>query len=147
MPTLFARVDIVDSYALLAADIAAPVKDTVALLFPFLSPRVVPTAAAQKVAAVNPVGSDITDPVTGPERTCLRVGLTKVWRVLVVNQVLLSWSLEEVVFGPEGLDPATGFPVFFHYHFRCTIVLVLEVVTDDPEVWLRPPARLHFAAA
>lgn len=78
LPALFARVDVVDSYALLAADIAAPVEDTVALLFPFLSPRIVPTAAAQKVATINPMGSDITDPVTGPKGTCLRVGLTKV---------------------------------------------------------------------
>lgn len=78
MPALLARVDIVDSYAFLAADVAAPVEDTVALLFPFLSPRVVPAAAAQKVTAVNPMGSDVTDPVTSPEGTRLRVGLTKV---------------------------------------------------------------------
>lgn len=147
LPALFARVDIIDSYALLTADVAAPVEDTVALLFPFLSPCIVPAAAAQKVATINPMGSDITDPVTGPKGTCLRVGLTKVWWVLIVNQVLLSWSLEEVVFGPEGLDPATGFSMFFHHHFRSAIVLVLEVVTDDPEVWLRPPAGLHLAAA
>lgn len=37
--------------------------------------------------------------------------------------------------------------MFFHHHFRSAVVLVLEVVPDDPEVWLRPPAGLHFAAA
>lgn len=139
--------DIVDSYALLAADVAAPVEDTVALLFPFLSPRVVPAAAAQEVAAVDAVRGDVADPVAGPEGACLGVGLTKVGRVLVVNQVFLSRGLEEVVFGPEGLHPAAGFAVLLHHHFRGAVVLVLEVVADNPEVWLGPPAGLHFTAA
>jgi len=50
---LFACVYIVDTRALLTADVAAPVEDAVALLFAFLSPGVVAAAAAQKVAALD----------------------------------------------------------------------------------------------
>lgn len=139
--------DIVDSYALLAADVAAPVEDTVTLFFPFLSPRVVPAAAAQEVAAVDPVGSDVADPVAGPKGACLRVGLAKIWRVFIVNQVLLSRGLEEVVFGPQGLDPAAGFAVFLHHHLGRAVVFVLEVIANDPEVRLGPPAGLDLTAA
>lgn len=47
-----ARVHVVDTHALLTADVAAPVEDAVAFLFPLLSPGVVASAAAQQVAAL-----------------------------------------------------------------------------------------------
>lgn len=37
--------------------------------------------------------------------------------------------------------------MFFHHHFRSAVVFVLQVIPDDPEVRLRPPAGLHFTAA
>ena len=45
--------DGVDTYALLAAHIAAPVEDAVALLLPFLSPGVVAPTAAQQLTEVQ----------------------------------------------------------------------------------------------
>lgn len=37
--------------------------------------------------------------------------------------------------------------MFLHYHLRSAVILILHVVSDDPEVRLRPPARLDLTAA
>lgn len=82
---LLAGVHIIDSDALLAADIAAPVEDAVAFLFPLLRPRVVATATAQQIAAIDAMGGDIASPVPGAKGARLWVGLTKVGGVLIVD--------------------------------------------------------------
>lgn len=146
-PVLLARMDVVDSYALLAADVAAPVEDAVTFLLPFLSPRVVAAPAAQEVTTVYAVRGDVTDPVPGTKGTCFGIGLAEVRGVLIVDQISFSRCFEEVIFGTERLHPAARLPVLFHDHFRSTVVFVLQVVTDDPEVRLGPPAGLHLAAA
>lgn len=114
--SLLAGVYIIDSDALLAADVAAPVEDAVALLLPLLRPRVVATATAEQITAVDAVGGDIASPVPGAERARLWVGLTKVGGVLIVDQVPLSGRLEERVLGPQSLHPASGLPVLLHHH-------------------------------
>lgn len=70
--------DIIDPYALLTADVAAPMEDTMALLLPLLSPCVVSSPAAQEVATINPMGSDVADPVAGAKGASLRVWLAEV---------------------------------------------------------------------
>lgn len=62
-----ARVDVVDAHTLLAADVAAPVEDAVALLLALLSLGVVASAAAQQVAALYAVRRHIAGSVTSPE--------------------------------------------------------------------------------
>lgn len=37
--------------------------------------------------------------------------------------------------------------MLLHHHLRGAVVLVLQVVTQHAEIWLRPPARLHLAAS
>lgn len=54
--------------------------------------------------------------------------------------------LEEVVLDPQRLHPAPGLAVLLHHHLGGAVVLVLQVVTQRAEVWLRPPARLDLAA-
>lgn len=138
---------IVDTNALLAADIAAPVEDAMAFLLPLLRPRVVAPATAQQIAAIDAMGSDVASPVPGTKGARLWVGLTKVGGVLVVDQVPLSGRLEECILGPQGLHPASGLPMLLHHHLGGTVVLVLEEVANGTEVGLGPPAGLHLAAA
>lgn len=145
--SLLAGVDIIDSYTLLTADIAAPVENAVTLLLPLLSPSVVASAAAQQVTPVYAVGRQVADAIPSAEGAGLWVGFTEIRRAFIVNQVTLRGWFEVVVLGSQGLHPSPGLPVFFHHHLRGAIVLVFHVVTDDSEVGLRPPARLHFAAA
>jgi len=139
-------VHVVDAHALLAADVAAPVEDAVALLLALLSPRVVAAAAAQQVAALDAVRRHVADAVARPERAGLRVGLAEVGRALVVDQVALGGVLEEVVLDAQRLHPAAGLAVLLHHHLRGAVVLVLQVVAQQAEVRLRPPACLHLAA-
>ena len=138
---------IVYSDALLAADVATPMENTVALLFALLSPCVVTSAAAEEVTAVDAVGREVAHSVTGPKRARVRVGITEVWRVFVVHQVTFCGWFEVVVFGSKCFHPAPGLAVFLHNHLRGAVVLVLHVVSDHPEVRLRPPAGLDFTAA
>lgn len=116
------------------------------LFLPLLSPGVVPTPTAQEVTTIYPVRGDIADPVTGAKGAGFGIRLAEVGRVLVVDQISLGWRFKEVVFGPERLYPATGFPVFLHHHFRSTVVLVLQVVANYSEVRLGPPTSFHLAA-
>lgn len=99
LPSL-ARVNVVDTHALLTADVAAPVEDAVALLFAFLSPGVVATSAAQQVATLDAVRRHVADTITCPEGAGLRVRLAEVGRALVVDQVALGGVLEEIVLHP-----------------------------------------------
>ena len=138
---------VIDADTLLATHVATPVEDAVTLLLPLLRPRVVAAAAAEQVTAVDAVGGDIASPVPGTEGACLGVGLTKVGRVLVVDQVPLGGRLEERVLGAEGLHPAAGLPMLLHHHLRGAVVLVLEEVADGAEVGLGPPAGLDLTAA
>lgn len=138
---------IVDADTLLAAHVAAPVEDAVAFFLPLLRPCVVATAAAEQVTAIDAVGGDIASPVPGAKGARLRVGLTKVGGVLVVDQVPLGGWLEERVLGAEGLHPAAGLTVLLHHHLRGTVVLVLKEVADGTEVGLGPPAGLDLATA
>lgn len=113
---LFAGVHVVDPDALLTADVAAPVEDTVALLLSLLSPGVVTSAAAQQVTPVDAVGRQVADAVTGAKGTGLRVGVAEVGRGLIVNQISLCRGFEVVVLGSQGLHPAAGLPVLLHHH-------------------------------
>ena len=115
-PYLFAGVNIVDSNTLLAADVAAPVEDAVALLLPFLCLGVVSPAAAQQVAAVDAVRRQVTGAIACPERACFWVGFAEVGRALVVDQVSLRGWFEEVVLASQRLHPATGLLVLLHHH-------------------------------
>lgn len=144
---LLAGMDVVDTYALLAAHVAAPVEDAVALLLPFFSPGVVAPAAAQQVAAVDAVRGDIAGSVPCPEGARLWVGLTKIRRVLIVNQIPLCRRLEKGVLSPKSFYPTPGFPVLLHHHLGRAVVFVLQVIADRPEVGLCPPASLDFAAS
>lgn len=144
---LFAGVHVVHPDALLTADVAAPVENTVALLFAFLSPSVVTSAAAKEVAAVDAVGCQVARSVTSPEGAGLRVGVAEVGRVFVIDQVALCGGFEVVVLGSQCLDPAPGLAVFLHHHLRGAVVLVLHVVPDHSEVGLRPPAGFDLTAA
>lgn len=146
-PLSLACVHVIDAHALLAADIAAPVKDAVTLLFALLSPGVVAAAAAQQVAALDAVWRHIADSVARPKGAGLRVGLTEVGRALVVDQVALSGVLEEGVLDPQRLHPASRLTVLLHHHLWGAVILVLQVVTQHAEVRLRPPARLHLTAS
>lgn len=145
-PPSLARVNVIDTHALLTADVAAPVEDAVAFLLPLLSPGVVAPAAAQQVAALYPMRRHVADAVSRPEGARLRIGLAEVGRALVVDQVALSGVLEEVVLDPQRLHPAAGLAVLLHHHLGGTVVLVLQVVPQHAEVGLRPPARLDLAA-
>ena len=143
---LFTGVHVVHSRALLAADVAAPVEDAVALLLPLLRPRVVAPPAAQQVAAVDAVRREVAGAVAGAEGARLGVGVAEVGRGLVVDQVGVRGRLEVVVLGPQRLHPAAGLLVLLHHHLRGAVVLVLHVVPDHPEVGLGPPAGLDLAA-
>lgn len=145
-PPSLARVNVVDAHALLTADVAAPVEDAVAFLFPLLSSGVVAAAAAQQVAALYSMRRHVADAVSRPEGARLRVRLAEVGRALVVDQVALGGVLEEVVLDPQRLHPAAGLAVLLHHHLGGAVVLVLQVVPQHAEVWLRPPARLDLAA-
>lgn len=57
--------NVVDPYTFLAADIAAPVEDTMTFLLPLLGPCVVSTAATQQVTTVDAVRADVADSVAG----------------------------------------------------------------------------------
>lgn len=144
---LLAGVNIIDPYALLTADVATPMEDAVTLLLPLLSSRVVPTSTAQEIATVYPVRGDVADPVPGAEWAGFRIRLAEIGWILIVDQVSLGRCFEEVIFGPESLYPASRLPMLLHHHLRSAVVFVLEVVTNDPEVGLGPPAGLHLAAA
>ena len=145
--SLFAGVDIIDSHTLLAADVAAPVENTVALLLSLFGPGVVTPATAEEVTAIYAVGRQVAGAVAGAKGAGLRVRVTEVGRVLVVNQVAVCGRLEVVVLGPQGLHPATGLLVLLHHHLRGAVVLVFHVVPNDPEVGQRPPTGLHLTAA
>lgn len=144
---LLAGVDVIDAYALLAAHVAAPVEDAVTLLFPFLSPGVVATTAAQQVAAIDPVGGDVACSVPRPKGARLWVGLTKIGRVLIVDQIPLCWWLEKSILGPKSFYPSPRFSVLFNHHLRGAVVFILQVVTNCPEIRLGPPASLDLAAS
>lgn len=75
---LFARVHVVDSQTLLAADVATPVKNTVALLLSLLSPGVVASATAQQVAPIYAVGRQVADAIPSTEGTSLGIGIAKI---------------------------------------------------------------------
>ena len=143
----FAGVHVVDSHALLTADVAAPVENAVALLLSLLSPGVVTPAAAEEVTAVYAVGRQVADAIAGAEGAGLGVWVAEIGGALVVNQVTFCGGFEIVVLGSQGLHPPAGLLVFLHYHLWRTVVLILHVVTNDSEVRLRPPARLDLAAA
>lgn len=69
---------IVHPHALLTADIAAPVENTVTLLLSFLSPRVVTSAAAQEVTPVYAVGRQVADAIPSAKGAGLRIGVTEI---------------------------------------------------------------------
>lgn len=146
-PRLLAGVDVVDAYALLAAHVAAPVEDAVTLLLPLLSPGVVAAAAAQQVAAVDPVGGDVARSVPRPKGPRLRVGLAKIGGVLIVDQIPLRRWLEKSVLGPKSFHPSPRFTVLFNHHLRSAVVFILQVVANCPEIGLGPPAGLDLAAS
>lgn len=139
--------DVVDTYALLAAHIAAPVEDAVALLLPFLSPGVVAPTAAQQVTAINPMGGDVARSVPCPKGARLWVGLAEIRGVLIVNQIPLCWWLEKSILSPKSFYPTPGLPVLLHHHLGSTVVFILQVIPDGPKVGLCPPASLDFAAS
>lgn len=147
LPSSFARVDIVDAHALLAADVAAPVENAMALLFALLSPGVVASAAAQQVTALDAMRRHVADPIACPKGAGLLVGLTEVGRAFVVDEVAFGGMLEEVVLDPQRLHPASGLTVLLHHHLRGAVILVLQVVAQHAEVGLCPPACLHLAAS
>ena len=107
---------VVHPHTLLTADVAAPVENTVTLLFSLLSPGVVTSAAAEEVAPVDAVGRQVADAIAGAKRAGLRIGVAEIGRVFVVNQVALRGGFEVVVLGPEGLHPSAGLLVFLHHH-------------------------------
>lgn len=144
---LFAGVDVINPDTFLAADITAPVEDAMALLLPLLCPGVVATATAEQITPVDPMWSHVACSVPRAKWTSLRVGLTEVGWVLIVDQVTLCWWLEEGILGPQCLNPPTGFSVFLYHHFRSTVILVLQVVTNGPEIRLSPPARFNLTTA
>lgn len=115
-PSSFARVDVVDAHALLAADVAAPVENAVALLFALLSPSVVAPPAAEQVAALDAMRRHVADPIACPKGAGLLVGLAEVGRAFVVDEVALGGMLEEVVLDPQRLHPAPGLAVLLHHH-------------------------------
>lgn len=139
--------DIIDTYALLAAHVAAPVEDAVTLLLPFLSPGVVAATAAQQVTAVDPVGGDVACSVPCPKGARLWVGLTEIGGVLIVDQIPLCWRLEKSILGPQSFYPAPRLAVLFYHHLGGTVVFVLQVVPDSPEIRLGPPAGLDLTAS
>lgn len=145
-PPSLARVNVIDAHALLTADVTAPVEVAVAFLFTLLSPGVVAAAAAQQVAALYSVRRHVADAVSSPEGARLGVGLAEVWRALIVDQVTLSGMLKEVVLDPQGLHPPAGLAVLLHHHLGGAVVLVLQVVAQHAEDWLRPPACLDLTA-
>lgn len=144
---LLAGVDVVDTYALLATHVAAPVEDAVTLLLPFLSSGVMATTTAQQVTAVNPMRGDIACSVPCPKGSCLWVGLAKIGGVLIVDQIPLCRWLEKSILGPKSFYPSPRFPVLFNHHLRSTVIFILQVVTNGPKVRLGPPAGLDFAAS
>lgn len=75
---LFAGVHIVDSHTLLTADVAAPVENTVALLFSLLSPGVVASATTEEVAPINAMGCQVADAITGAKGAGLRIWVTEI---------------------------------------------------------------------
>lgn len=95
MPVSLAGVHVVDANTFLAAHIAAPVEDAVAFLFAFLSPGIVTSSTAQQIAAVYPVRCHIAGTPPCPEGASLWVGVTEVWRGLIVHKVPLSGRFEQ----------------------------------------------------
>lgn len=75
------------------------------------------------------------------------VGLAKVGRAFVVDEVTFGGMLEEVVLDPQRLHPTSGLAVLLHHHLGGAVVLVLQVVAQHAEVGLCPPACLHLAAS
>lgn len=146
-PLSLARVYVVDTHALLTADVAAPVEDAVTLLLAFLSPGVVAAAAAQQVTALDAVRRHVADSVAGSKGARLRVGLAEIGRTLVVDQVALGGVLKEGVLDPQRLHPASRLAVLLHHHLRGAVVLVFQVVAQHAEVRLRPPTCLHLTAS
>ena len=138
---------VVYPHALLTSDVTAPVENTVALLLSPFGPGVVPSAAAEEVAAVNAVWCQVADPISGAEGARLRIGVTEIGRGVIINQIPLCWGLEVVVLGSQGLHPSTGLLVFLHHLLRGAVVLVLHVVSNNSEVRLRPPAGFDLTAS
>lgn len=62
---LLAGVDVINSSTLLAADVAAPVENTVTFLLAFLSSGVVAPTTAQQVTSVDTVGRQVTGAIAG----------------------------------------------------------------------------------
>lgn len=75
---LLAGVHVIDTCALLAADVAAPMENTVAFLPPSLSARVMPAPAAQQVAPIYAMRAHIAGAVTRPEGAGFGVRLAEV---------------------------------------------------------------------
>lgn len=117
-----------------------------ALLLSLLSPGVVASATAQQVAPVYAVGRQVADAIPSAEGTSLGIGIAKIRRAFVINQIALCGGFEVVVLGSQRLHPTSRLLVLLHHHFRRAVVLVLHVVTDNSKVRLRPPACLDFAA-
>lgn len=111
-----ACVNVINTYTLLTADVAAPVEDAVTLLLAFLSSGVVASAAAQQVAALDAMRRHVTGAVPGPEGTRLLVGLAEVGRPLIIDEVTLSRVLEEGVFDSQCLYPSSGLTMLLHHH-------------------------------
>lgn len=98
--------DVIHAHTLLAADVTAPVEHTVTFLLALFCPGVVAPATAEQVTPVNAMRGQVADAVPGAKGARLRVGLAKIGRVLVVDQVAVRGRLEEGVLGPQGLHPA-----------------------------------------
>uniref|UniRef100_A0A8V5HAA0 Uncharacterized protein n=1 Tax=Melopsittacus undulatus TaxID=13146 RepID=A0A8V5HAA0_MELUD len=93
------------------------------------------------------MGGDIACSVPRPKGACLWVGLTEIGGVLIVDQIPLCWRLEKGILGPQSFYPAPRLAVLLNHHLGGTVVLVLQVVPNSPEIRLGPPAGLHLAAS
>ena len=74
---LFAGVHVVDSHTLLTADVAAPVENAVTLFLSLLSPGVMASTAAQKVAPIYAMGCQVADTITSAKGAGLRIRVTE----------------------------------------------------------------------
>lgn len=86
-PSLFAYSDPFVVGACLTHDVAAPMKFAVT---PFGSPhaqRVITSAAAQRFTVINAFTCFVAQPPHSARRIVLRVVLTKVWRILIIQQI------------------------------------------------------------
>ena len=133
MVGLLARVDLLRLGTRVALDEAAPVEATVAPLLHHLLLSRVPAATAHGAAAVGSLGGLVAGATLGPEDASAHVVGAVVGRRVQEDEVFRCWND-----GPPA--PDLQLPSLPQANFRCSVVLLLQVVTDFSEAGQLLPA-------